>query len=298
MDLVGTQAQTAEDTEEGLEGTAPPAGGTAPPAAAHSLGGSADRVERRNRIAQDLLRAPSHRQGGGAATPDAAVPRCKEEFIEEEEEEGGYGVIEDWETQSEFGEEPDEDGAIYTSELSFSDDKELNVPVVAVAGPVDVIDLCDTDDDTPQPVAKRQRIDDASVPDAAISPPVSGTASLTVDQAAATVQGGSTPEQYATCVDTLFKAMDKIVANPTEEKFRKIKTSNKGINSRVGGLTGGRDLMSAVGFLTQNMDGDEFYYIQPTTEAREKVIRSRESLRLLTERAKAALPPPPPLASP
>ena len=124
------------------------------------------------------------------------------------------------------------------------------------------------------------------------------TASLTVDQAAATVQAGSTPEQYATCVDTLFKAMDKIVANPTEEKFRKIKTSNKGINSRVGGLTGGRDLMSAVGFLTQNMDGDEFYYIQPTTEAWEKVTRSRESLRLLTERAKAAMPPPPPLASP
>ena len=49
-------------------------------------------------------------------------------------------------------------------------------------------------------------------------------------------------------VDTLCKYIDNILLNPTEEKFRKIRKSNKAFKERVGSLEGSEEFLLACGF--------------------------------------------------
>ena len=61
--------------------------------------------------------------------------------------------------------------------------------------------------------------------------------------------------QAKVCVETLCKYMDNILENPTEEKFRKIRKTNKAYLERVAGIEGHDLFIQALGFETQAIDG-------------------------------------------
>ena len=53
--------------------------------------------------------------------------------------------------------------------------------------------------------------------------------------------------------------MDNIVQNPTEEKFRKIRKSNKAFQDRVGSMEGTDMFLEACGFGSKKIDDQEFW---------------------------------------
>ena len=63
------------------------------------------------------------------------------------------------------------------------------------------------------------------------------------------------------CVDTLVKYLDNIINNPTDEKYRKIRKSNKAFTERVASLEGTDIYLSAVGFqpVVEDADGQEYW---------------------------------------
>lgn len=64
------------------------------------------------------------------------------------------------------------------------------------------------------------------------------------------------------CVETLNKYLRNIVSNPVEEKFRKIRLSNKVFQDKVAGMEGAMEFLEAAGFvkesLTVNDELEEF----------------------------------------
>lgn len=82
------------------------------------------------------------------------------------------------------------------------------------------------------------------------------------------------PGKARTCVSTLLAYIGNIVNNPLEEKFRRIRTTNKAFQDRVASCTGGVMFLNAAGFEQQ----DEFL-VNMTQD-----IRLMESaVRLLNE---------------
>lgn len=55
-------------------------------------------------------------------------------------------------------------------------------------------------------------------------------------------------EKVKVCVETLSKYLDNLISNPGEEKFRKIRLSNKAFTERVRELEGTDEFLQAVGF--------------------------------------------------
>ncbi|XP_052782196.1 UBX domain-containing protein 6-like [Mya arenaria] len=64
-------------------------------------------------------------------------------------------------------------------------------------------------------------------------------------------------EKVKICVDTLCKYLDNIIANPEEEKFRKIRTSNKAFMERISPLRGTEEFLQAAGFLLKTLPFDD-----------------------------------------
>ncbi|XP_035681979.1 UBX domain-containing protein 6-like [Branchiostoma floridae] len=55
-------------------------------------------------------------------------------------------------------------------------------------------------------------------------------------------------DKVQVCVDTLRKYLENILANPQEEKFRKIRLSNKAFQDRVASMEGHEEFLQAAGF--------------------------------------------------
>ena len=53
--------------------------------------------------------------------------------------------------------------------------------------------------------------------------------------------------------------LDNIVQNPTEEKFRKIRKSNKAFQERVGSMEGTEMFLEACGFQNKTIEDQEFW---------------------------------------
>ncbi|XP_005111667.1 UBX domain-containing protein 6 [Aplysia californica] len=71
-------------------------------------------------------------------------------------------------------------------------------------------------------------------------------------------------EKVKVCVDTLIKYLDNIINNPTEEKFWKIRQSNKAFQERVACLKGTEEFLHAAGFSLKSMpfeDGEAMFYV-------------------------------------
>ena len=66
------------------------------------------------------------------------------------------------------------------------------------------------------------------------------------------------------CVETLSKYLDNLISNPGEEKFRKIRLSNKAFMERVRDLAGTDEFLQAVGFKIASLpfeDGETDFYV-------------------------------------
>lgn len=59
--------------------------------------------------------------------------------------------------------------------------------------------------------------------------------------------------QINTCIETLCKYIENIVSNPTEEKFRKIRISNKAYQERIHPMEGTKEFLEAAGFTVQEL---------------------------------------------
>ena len=72
-------------------------------------------------------------------------------------------------------------------------------------------------------------------------------------------------EKVKVCIETICKYMDNIIANPQEEKFRKIRLNNKAFQDRILPLEGTQEFLQAVGFQMKSLPGpnqvDEHFYV-------------------------------------
>ncbi len=59
--------------------------------------------------------------------------------------------------------------------------------------------------------------------------------------------------------------MDNILQNPTDEKFRKIRKSNKAYQERVASMEGHDIFLQSVGFETAAIDGQDFWVLPAET---------------------------------
>lgn len=78
-------------------------------------------------------------------------------------------------------------------------------------------------------------------------------------------------EKVKAAVDIISKYIDNICKNPTEEKYRKIKVSNKVFQEKVSGVEGTREYLQALGFESTMLpvEGDdktEEYLVLPAQE--------------------------------
>ncbi|CAL8396130.1 unnamed protein product [Boreogadus saida] len=93
-------------------------------------------------------------------------------------------------------------------------------------------------------------------------------------------------EKVKAAVDIISKYIENICKNPAEEKYRKIKVSNKVFQEKVHCLEGSREFLRAVGFVSvmfpvDGQEEDEEFLVLPEqgAEALEGVKESRERLQ-------------------
>jgi UBX domain-containing protein 6 len=70
--------------------------------------------------------------------------------------------------------------------------------------------------------------------------------------------------KVAQCVDTLCRYLQNIIQNPTEEKFRKIRISNRIYEDKVASLEGTQEFLTAAGFKVMKLpfqDGEEDFWV-------------------------------------
>ena len=123
----------------------------------------------------------------------------------------------------------------------------------------------------------------------------------TLDSALNALRLGSTQAAYTTAVTTLGKMVDNIVANPQEEKYRRVKIQNASFQKRVGSLPSAPAVMTAIGFQRQTLDtGDDAFVLHPSPEAWPALVQAKAKLQQEVTSAKAATaaPPPPAMAFP
>ncbi|CAM9547042.1 unnamed protein product [Ectocarpus fasciculatus] len=89
-----------------------------------------------------------------------------------------------------------------------------------------------------------------------------GEEAAMADAVAAEIEGAlgavlaQEPGVSLTAVTTMLKMMKNMAAKSSEDKFKRIRLGNANFNSKVGGIDGGLEVMTAAGFSLQT-DGDE-----------------------------------------
>ena len=80
-------------------------------------------------------------------------------------------------------------------------------------------------------------------------------------------------EKVKTCMDTLIKYLDNIIAHPEEEKYRKIRINNKVYQDRIACLNGTEEFMQAARFCMTMLpvdDHEEAFFVLDEEEAKNK----------------------------
>ncbi|XP_030640306.1 UBX domain-containing protein 6 isoform X2 [Chanos chanos] len=93
-------------------------------------------------------------------------------------------------------------------------------------------------------------------------------------------------EKVKAAIDIINKYIENICKNPAEEKYRKIKVSNKIFQEKVRGIEGSREFLQALGFESTQLpvDGqegtEEFLVLaQPDEDALEQIKKRRDALQ-------------------
>ncbi|CAH0746833.1 unnamed protein product [Bemisia tabaci] len=95
-------------------------------------------------------------------------------------------------------------------------------------------------------------------------------------------------EKVASCVEILCKYLENVVKNPTEEKYRKIRMSNKIFQEKVVNLEGTKEFLAAAGFQEQLLpfqDKEEPFLVMS-----ESKLEDLESLQVLIDALQSAEP--------
>jgi len=104
-----------------------------------------------------------------------------------------------------------------------------------------------------------------------------------------TLRSSNSQDAYLTGVTTLGKILGNITSNPMEEKYRQVKRRNAAFQRRLGGLTGGDDVMKAAGFVTEQQQeeegGEEIYMMQASAEAWPKLMATKASVDRMVQDA-------------
>jgi hypothetical protein len=123
--------------------------------------------------------------------------------------------------------------------------------------------------------------------------------------AAMSILLSSPTEVVEAAVATMLKVTTNIINNPLEEKYRRIPQTNANFNAKLGSVTGGRQLMQAVGFETR---GDAWVLV-PSADKWPVLVACHQKLLAFSERLKrstdapaqvplvataSTTPPPPP----
>lgn len=98
-------------------------------------------------------------------------------------------------------------------------------------------------------------------------------------------------DQVKTCVETLCKYLDNIINNPSEEKFRKIRRSNKAFSERIAALQGTEEFLQAAGFEVKMLpfeDHEEQFFVMDETMAKD--VERLQNLKAVLETAEPIKP--------
>lgn len=68
----------------------------------------------------------------------------------------------------------------------------------------------------------------------------------------------NTREKSSACIETLKKYLENIIQHPDEEKYRKIRKSNRIFSDKVACCEGAIDFLIGAGFEEQEIDGEPF----------------------------------------
>ena len=79
------------------------------------------------------------------------------------------------------------------------------------------------------------------------------------------VSSNSPPVQEA-CITTLHKLCSNVLANPTEEKFRKVRANNSMMKGKVSACRGGEEFLIAAGW-RRKVENFEPYFVFPDAAA-------------------------------
>lgn len=69
----------------------------------------------------------------------------------------------------------------------------------------------------------------------------------------------NTKEKSTACIETLTKYLQNIIQHPDDEKYRKIRQSNRIFSEKVLPCEGALDFLLAAGFTEQNLDDEQFF---------------------------------------
>ncbi|XP_044737298.1 UBX domain-containing protein 6 [Chrysoperla carnea] len=97
-------------------------------------------------------------------------------------------------------------------------------------------------------------------------------------------------EKISICVDTLCKYLENIVNNPTEEKYQRIRMSNRVFSEKVLPMEGALNLLLGAGFIEQNLtidDKEEKYLVFSQDR-----VENLDTLRALCDALRSAEPIP------
>ncbi|KAH3892776.1 UBX domain-containing protein 6-like [Dreissena polymorpha] len=100
-------------------------------------------------------------------------------------------------------------------------------------------------------------------------------------------------EKVKVCVETLCKYLDNIISNPGEEKFRKIRISNKAFVERIAPLRGTEEFLQAAGFQITSLpfeDRNEDFYVMDSEKASDQErLENLKSILVASEPIKPQL---------
>lgn len=109
------------------------------------------------------------------------------------------------------------------------------------------------------------------------NPTTTTTATLAMALRSFQVQCGTNHDKYVTALKTLSKILENIVANPTEEKYRKLKCSNAAFSKRLGSEA--KDVLLKCGFDFYSEGGEEDYFlITPSAEKWEWITQAKTAV--------------------
>ncbi|CRK95504.1 CLUMA_CG008973, isoform A [Clunio marinus] len=77
------------------------------------------------------------------------------------------------------------------------------------------------------------------------------------------IKNCNTLDRAESCIETLQKYLQNIINNPSEEKFHRIRTSNRIFCDKVGNCEGSLEFLRAAGFHENEIDGDKFLVWSP-----------------------------------